>query len=396
MPTLYDVAHLVAWNGYAKDMLPYLGVDKAAWNNDEFWFPHAVNQVYGDNESRIYKICSHMTNYKFDDSRSDWYNSPSNITTYNPAERIKQLLTYGANPNIKSTNGNTPLHICCRNGWKGHMEIIKILINAGADINARTEYGATPLFLAAFNGHLDIVKLLVSKGAIHISCTDNDYPIDKASNQGHLEIVKLLVSDGAVVTDNTFYKAIDNDHINIIKYLGTIRPAPADSMFYALWQDKTKLIGTLARCGGNLNFTEDDRTLVESALFQTDDALYELCKAGADVNRTAVPNAMPPIFLAIMMTNLPAVKTLCKFGAKLNILYNVRLVGMVTPIRYILDKHSYTKPENPVIYDIFMELLPFSDLTLVDPEGNTPLEFAKKNNMTKYALAIGRELLKRR
>lgn len=394
MPTLYDVAHLVAWNGYAKDMLPYLGVDKAAWNNDEFWFPYAVNQVFKNNESRIHKICTNMEIYKFD-SRSDWYNSPRIISTYNPAERIKQLLAYGASIDIKSNIGVTPLHTCCRNGWKGHKEIVEILINAGADINVRTEYGATPLYLAAKNGHIDIVKLLVSKGAIHISCTDNDYPIDMAAEQGHLEIVKFLLSNGARVTDNTFYKAIDKDHIAIIKYLGTIRPAPADSMFYALWQDKTKLIGTLARCGGNLNFTEDGRTLVESALFQTDDALYELCKAGADVNRTAIPNAMPPIFLTIMMTNLLAVKTLCKFGANLNNLYNVRLVGMVTPLRYILDKHTYT-PENPLIYDIFMELLPLSDLTLRDPNGETPLEFAKKNNMTKYALAIGRELLKRK
>jgi ankyrin repeat protein len=371
MPTLYDVAHFVAWNGYAKDMLPYLGVDKAAWNNDEFWFPYAVNQVFKDNKTRIHKICDNMTIYK---------------ASYNPAERIKQLLAYGASIDIKTTNGNTPLHICCRNGWKGHKEIIKILINAGADINARTEYGFTPLYLAARNGHLDIVKLLISKGAIHMPCEDNDYPIDMAAEQGHLETVKLLVSDGEVVTDNTFYKAIDKDQITVLKYLGTIRRAPADSISYAVWNNKTKTISTLARIGGDVNYEQDGRTLIERAIFGTDEALLELCKAGADLNRTAVPNAMPPIFLVLMVGNLPAIKMLCKYGANVNVLYNVR-GKVLSPILYMLDK------ADDKTYETFMELLPLSDLSL---GGVTPLEYAERRRLTKYVLAIGRERMKRK
>jgi ankyrin repeat protein len=371
MPTLYDVAHFVAWNGYAKDMLPYLGVDKAAWNNDEFWFPYAVNQVFKDNKTRIHKICDNMTIYK---------------ATYNPAERIKQLLAYGANIDMKSTNGNTPLHICCRNDWKGHMDIIKILINAGADINARTEYGFTPLYLAAANGHLEIVKLLMSKGAIHMSCEDNDYPIDMAAQQGHLEVAKLLISHGATVTDNTFYKAIDKDQNTVLKYLGTIRKAPADSISYAVWNNKTKTISTLARIGGDLNYEQDGRNLVERAIFGTDEALLELCKAGADLNRTAVPNAMPPIFLILMIGNLPAIKMLCKYGANVNVLYNVR-GKVLSPILYMLSKAG----DNT--YETFMELLPLSDLTLGDV---APLEYAERRRLTKYVLAIGRERMKRK
>jgi hypothetical protein len=98
---------------------------------------------------------------------------------------------------------------------------------------------------------------------------------------------------------------------------------------------------------------------------------------------------MPPIFLAIMIGHLPAVKMLCKYGTNVNVLYDVRHVGMVTPILYILEKACLE--DN--VYDIFMELLPLSDLSLgVD----TPMEFAKKYKITKYSLAIGRELLKRR
>lgn len=379
MPTLYDVAHFVAWNGYAKDMLPYLGVDKAAWTNDEFWFPYAVNHLYKDKKTRIHRICDIMSVYNY---------------TYNPAERIKQLLAYGANPDMKDESGFTPLHICSRNGWeadkkkswKGHKDIAEILINAGADINSISIDGFTPLYLAARNGNLDIVKLLISKGAIHIGCTDNDYPIDKAAEYDHLDIVKLLINAGATITHNTFYKAIDNQHITVLKYLGTIRKAPADSISYALWHDKTSVIGTLARIGGDLNYEQDGRTLVERAIFGTDASLLELCKAGADLNRTAVPNAMPPIFLVLMVGNLPAIKMLCKYGANVNVLYNVR-GKVLSPILYMLDKAE------DKTYEAFMELLPLSDLTL----GHVaPLEYAERRRLTKYVLAIGRERMKRK
>jgi ankyrin repeat protein len=152
----------------------------------------------------------------------------------------------------------------------------------------------------------------------------------------------------------------------------------------------------LARIGGDLNFVEEGRNLIERAVFDTDRCLYELCKAGADLNRTAVLNAMPPIFLSLLMTHVKTIETFCKYGIDVNILYDVRLVGIVTPIIYILDRQTYTKPDDATLYEIFMLLLPRSDLSLADSNGDTPLEFAKKKGLVKYALAIARESLKRK
>ena len=46
---------------------------------------------------------------------------------------------------------------------KGHTEILKILAEAGADLNmARVTDGVTPIFVAAQNGHLDVVRYLLS------------------------------------------------------------------------------------------------------------------------------------------------------------------------------------------------------------------------------------------
>lgn len=40
-----------------------------------------------------------------------------------------------------------------------------MLFDAGADINLVSHDGATPLFVAAFSGHIEIVRLFMDNGA---------------------------------------------------------------------------------------------------------------------------------------------------------------------------------------------------------------------------------------
>lgn len=58
--------------------------------------------------------------------------------------------------------------------------------------------GAPPLWCAAAVGHLNVVKLLVSRGAKVNSITNtNSTPLRAACFDGHFEIVKYLVQHGA-------------------------------------------------------------------------------------------------------------------------------------------------------------------------------------------------------
>ena len=49
---------------------------------------------------------------------------------------------------------------------RGHVDIVKLLLEKGAELEARGKvYGRTPLSWAAGNGHEAVVKLLLEKGA---------------------------------------------------------------------------------------------------------------------------------------------------------------------------------------------------------------------------------------
>ena len=57
----------------------------------------------------------------------------------------------------------------------GHIDVVKLLIEAGADINqARTDNGAPPLFMTCQKGHIDTARLLIEAGADINQATTDD------------------------------------------------------------------------------------------------------------------------------------------------------------------------------------------------------------------------------
>ena len=151
---------------------------------------------------------------------------------------LSVLLQNGADIEGPDKYGWRPLHFAC---YRGHTEIVKILIDAGANVHAATlkwnepntkptalyqddHWTGQPLHLATMSGQADIVKLLLQKGvdihastgvdpkmsyhcpghgptALHLALDTNLFygRLGQALDLGRLQIAQWLVGRGAMV-----------------------------------------------------------------------------------------------------------------------------------------------------------------------------------------------------
>ena len=90
-------------------------------------------------------------------------------------ELVRLLLDYGADPDIRSGDNETPLLAAAGHGWidgysqgksfPERLEVIRLLLDLGADVNWADDAGITPLMVAANMGDVAIIQYLVDRGA---------------------------------------------------------------------------------------------------------------------------------------------------------------------------------------------------------------------------------------
>jgi ankyrin repeat protein len=98
------------------------------------------------------------------------------LDIYNRFRILKVLLKYGADPNIKSASGYTPLH-CVDN-----IEMIEELIKYGADPNSQTYDGTTPLHCAMTSRHFSRIELLLNYSNTDLRDSNGIRAIDMEAN----------------------------------------------------------------------------------------------------------------------------------------------------------------------------------------------------------------------
>ncbi len=77
----------------------------------------------------------------------------------------------------------------------GKIENVKIFIDAGIDVNTKDELGLSALYVASGLGHVDIVKLLLDANAVidYRNPYDCSTALINAVAKKHKEVVRLLV-----------------------------------------------------------------------------------------------------------------------------------------------------------------------------------------------------------
>ncbi|XP_039980727.1 ankyrin repeat domain-containing protein 6b isoform X2 [Xiphias gladius] len=145
------------------------------------------------------------------------------------ADNVVQLINRGAKVAV-TKYGRSPLHLAA---YKGHIEIVRILLKAGCDLDIQDDGEQTALHRAAVVGNSDVISALIQEGcALDRQDKDGNTALHEVSWHGFSQSVKLLVKTGANIhaknkAGNTaLHLACQNGHAQSSKVLllGGSRP----------------------------------------------------------------------------------------------------------------------------------------------------------------------------
>ncbi|CAI6340473.1 unnamed protein product [Periconia digitata] len=152
----------------------------AAWRGDTY-----IVRVLVDHHAKV------------DKTDHENYTPLSRAAQAGHIDSVKVLLQAGASLEIPTTWGHQAIHLASRNRLNGH-RIVRELLTAGADPNAYSHGSGTPLHNAAICGSIDTVDLLLDSGAdINAIDKDGDSPAMVALYCWSEDIFLRLVKFGA-------------------------------------------------------------------------------------------------------------------------------------------------------------------------------------------------------
>jgi hypothetical protein len=199
-PTLDKVLWIVAKNGHTKEVMRCINLNQATRSCK--MLQKVMREVKG----------------KYGMTQLNYFAWKGMISSVN-----RMLLMKGIDVESRDVDGNTPLILAAFNG---HIEIVEMLLNHGAKIDSMNDVGISSLYAACEKGYLSVVKLLINKRAnIEASCADGWKPLHIACQGGHLPVVNLLINKGANLDASgdhgwrPLHIAACNGHLEIFKAL---------------------------------------------------------------------------------------------------------------------------------------------------------------------------------
>ena len=125
---------------------------------------------------------------------------------------------------------------------KGDAAAVTKLLDEGVDVNSKFRYGTTALSFAADHGHLEVVKVLVARGA-DVNVKDTFYgatPLTWATSPAltrkpeHAEIVGLLLKHGAKGKEDALLTSVSSGEVATTKIILAQGGLSAESLADAL------------------------------------------------------------------------------------------------------------------------------------------------------------------
>ncbi|KAL5315184.1 hypothetical protein ACEPPN_017835 [Leptodophora sp. 'Broadleaf-Isolate-01'] len=124
---------------------------------------------------------------------------------------------------LERMDGWTPLRFAAESGY---VEMVGLLLDKGADVAVANKDGWTPLIAALSKGHVDVVRLLLGKGADLEASDQNGWtPLSRAAGDGHAAVVELLLDRGVEIEAKdtcswtSLHFAAKNGHLDVVELL---------------------------------------------------------------------------------------------------------------------------------------------------------------------------------
>jgi ankyrin repeat protein len=202
-----------------------------------------------------------------------------------PLEAVKLLLENGAEVDLRSNDGDTPLH---KVAMVDRAETARLLLEKGADVNSKTEDdGDTAISLAVLFGSIETFKLLLKYGGVDINSRNNrgKTALVHAAEERSWEMVRILLQE---------------DGIDIHLKIGEGQTPVS----WVAQHDEMKLLDILlGKDDVEIDLEDDDGStpLLLAALYNHKDIVERLLEKGANVNkqddwgRTALIVSVPNI-----------------------------------------------------------------------------------------------------
>jgi len=193
---------------------------------------------------------------------------------------------------------------------RGDLAATTALLDQGADVNAKFRYGTTALFKAAERGHVEIVKLLLARGA-DATVKDTFYgstAMGWALNGDHLDIVDVLLQKDPSGAGDVLMSGVREGKPALVKLALATGNLKADALTPALViatddKDKAEIVELLKKAGAVPPPAVDAATLQSYVGKYKDDAGLEVVISLTDGKLSALPTGQRPFVLMAIDNN---------------------------------------------------------------------------------------------
>jgi len=236
--------------------------------------------------------------------------------------------------NARGGRHGTPLHAAIH---KKHLDLVVLLLERGAETEPRDRRDQTALYVASSRGYTEVVRSLIDRGAdLNVECGDSDEwhsvkwtPLHVASNNGRLEVARLLLGHGTGVNyrDNRGKSALhiatrhaSNDLVQLLLDHGA-NPYALDNVGKTALHDASSdgwvtIVKSLLEYGVNVDAQSKlKRTpLYYAAMEGHLEVIQLLLDHGADVNAQK-EDRWTALHLGVLFGHVQVVEVLLKRGA---------------------------------------------------------------------------------